>query len=134
MKAVIGFILTVIILTCGLIIAEEENLWIYLEGFRNSNEMPSSEEIIKRFGEPDDKQVEWEENTDYPKIPNPAEYIRFTDEDKKTKWLPVVGWLYYWKSDKDRWIYVIVRKKEGTVVGWQWFENVPPGEEIGPPK
>lgn len=114
-------------------IATEENLWTYLGKFRNSTEMPSAEEIKNKFGEPDDY-MEMEENTSYPVKLDPNEYYRFTDEDKQIKWLSVVAWRYYWQGDKNRWVDVIVRKVKGTILGWVWFENVPIGEETGPPK
>lgn len=58
-----------------------ENLWSYLEGFRNSSQMPFIEEIKKQFGEPDEY-MEWEENTVYPEPNNRWRYYRYQDADK----------------------------------------------------
>lgn len=110
----------------------EENLWHYLESFRNSSQMPSAEEIKKRFGE-SNEYMEWEENTVYLQPNSRERYYRYQDADKQSKWLPVVAWRYWHSGDRNRWVDVVVRKADGTILGWSWFENVPPGEEKGPP-
>lgn len=111
---------------------KEENLWHYLEGFRNSSQMPSTEEIKKRFGEPNEY-MEWEENTDYLEPNSREKYYRYKDSDKQSKWLAVIAWRYWYLGDRNRWVDVVVRKADGTILGWWWFENVPPGQEKGPP-
>lgn len=94
--------------------------------------MPILEEIKKRFGEPNEY-MEWEENTAYPEPNSRGRYYRYQDTDKQSKWLPVIAWRYWHLGDRNRWVDVVVRKADGTILGWWWFENVPPGQEKGPP-
>src|SRR3990170_8828247 len=112
--------------------AKEEKLWEYLDTFRDSSKMPSTKEVEKRFGKPDEY-MPWEENPSAYYGPSRESYYRFVAEEKQLKSLPVVAWRYYYQGDKNRWIDVVVRKSEGTIVGWSWFENVPAGQESGPP-
>ena len=111
---------------------KEEKLWEYLDTFRDSSKMPATKEIEKRFGKPNED-MPWEENPSAYYGPSRESYYRFVAAEKQLKSLPVVAWRYYYQGDKNRWIDVVVRKSEGTIVGWSWFENVPPGQESGPP-
>lgn len=110
-----------------------ETLWAYLENFRHSADMPTTDEVRKRFGEPNEN-MEWDENPSYGDPSSTKEYHRYSADEKRLKNLPVVALRYYYMGDTSRWVDVIVRKKESTVVGWMWFENVPQEQETGPPK
>lgn len=132
-----GRVLMMVVLGCGKEESEKpaprpENLWTYLEGFRKRPEMPDKEEIRRRFGEPKDV-MEWSENVAIRSKNNLEEYRRYTDEDRRSKELDVLAWRYPYRGDDNRWVYLVLRKKEGIVVGWDWFENVPQGQQTGLP-
>lgn len=113
---------------------KEESLWSYLERFRNSSEMPSVGEVQKRFGDPNEYMPMELNPSYYSRSGLPEnEYYRFRPDENQLKSLPVTAWRYYYRGDQNRWVDVVVRKTEGTIVGWTWFENVAPGEETGPP-
>jgi hypothetical protein len=106
------------------------SLWAWLQGYRGAPSLPATDEVQKLYGEPNER-MEMEFNTSGPPDSPAAEYRRYRPEDPK--FLPVVAWRYHHRGDPNRWVDVEVRKGDGSVVGWSWFENVPPGQEQGPP-
>ncbi len=112
---------------------QPQSLWAYLETFRSKTQMPTTDEIVSQFGKPDTTEIEMNLNATA-SFPDDKQFLKFTDEDKKSKWVHVVAWTYFFKGDRNRWVNVLVRKSDGSATGWEWFENVPPGQEIGPPK
>jgi hypothetical protein len=111
--------------------AAETHLWNWLERFRNVATMPTLEEIEKRFGGPNER-MEWEEKSTA-KLEDPKRKYRRYPAGASER-VNVGVRRYHHKGDPNRWVDVILLDKENVVIGWEWFENVPPGQESGPPK
>ena len=131
------------------VVLKPTTIWGYLETLRGESDAPRTKEIVALFGEPDEK-LEEQANAEmiqghqdayfeaFREYKHKDRYYRFSETDQKNKWVDVVVWWYHLKrddrKDENRATLLSVRKSNGEVVGWSWFENVPAGQEIGPPK
>jgi hypothetical protein len=111
------------------------DLWRYLESHRTLPEMPDPAELRRRFGDPDE--VSDVGNTVNPSIwgvtPGAVWYARYSDDERRQDWIETLDWAFHVDADGSRAIIVLLRKAGGPVLGWTWFEDVPVGEELGPP-
>ncbi len=111
-------------------------LWAFLESHRDSAALPTLDELRSAFGEPDE--ILDDGNEIAPGMwgldPEQPWYARYGSEERKQDWIAYVEWAYHHAGDADRYVGVLSRAKDGTVLGWHWFENVPEGRESGPPR
>lgn len=131
------------------VVPRPTTIWGYLETFRGETNAPTTKEIVNLFGNPDEK-LEEQANAEmiqghqdayfeaFREYKHKDRYHRFSESDQKNKWVDVVVWWYHLnrdnKKDENRATLLSVRKSNGEVVGWSWFENVPAGQEIGSPE
>ncbi len=106
------------------------DLWRYLHEFADGPSMPDADAVKAKFGPPQDH-IGMDIVTSAFSRPTAETFYRFNDDDGDC--LSVTGLRYYNEEGRWRSIDVVIRDRDGSVVGWDWFENVPPGKEIGPP-
>lgn len=113
---------------------DRSELWKYLEAHMTRVMLPLPAELRQLFGEPDD--IQESENTLNPSVWGVTHdvpwYARYTEEEKRLDQIGYVDWVYHLPT-ASRSINVVLRKDGASVLGWMWFEDVPEGEEQGPP-
>lgn len=113
---------------------DRSELWKYLEAHKTRAMLPLPAELRQLFGEPDD--IQESENTLNPSVWGVTDdvpwYARYTEEEKRLDQIGYVDWVYHLPT-ASRSINVVLRKDGASVLGWMWFEDVPEGEEQGPP-
>jgi hypothetical protein len=125
-------------------------LWRFLNSFVGTDTVPTVAEIEEKFGKPDEpveaesvmtmsakKVMEQQDKLkDAPPGFRKPRYYCFTAEEVAADaWVELVQHIYNHGAESwTRYIEICVRPADNTVAGWQWNENVPPGQEIGPPK
>lgn len=117
-------------------------LWSFLKQFQGKENIPTLEDIKKQFGEPDlimmnseihsaaklmkEQNFFLEFNNDFKE----GSYYHYKDDEESVE---VSKWLYFHNKNNNRIIQIFFRT-DNSICGWDWFENVPIAERLGPPK
>ncbi|MCM8539277.1 MAG: hypothetical protein NE328_03310 [Lentisphaeraceae bacterium] len=117
-------------------------LWTYLKDFRGKEKMPTLDELKKQFGEPDSVVVNGETVNAKSYKKKQAVFLEFNGsyEDDyyynfkdDEEWVKVSKWIYFHEKNENRIIQIFFRDDK-SICGWDWFENVPQDQILGPPK
>ena len=117
-------------------------LWTYLKDFRGKEKMPTLDEIKKQFGEADSVVANSETVNAKSYMKKQKTFLEFNGSYENDYYYSfkdgedqvAVSKLVYFHEKNENRIIQIFYRDDKSICGWDWFENVPQDQILGPPK